>query len=319
MHDNNKVVLFPTFQMRLEEESDVAISNNDYATALEHLNTLLSHRIHSYKINVSKIVCLINLKRYSEAIQFCESILKQEDDNYYDYLDYLLIVLYEVGRYYTIIYYLKEEREKGTIPSRLQERFDTFYLLSMEMNQQEIESLLNDFRVAHEKSEYVTQWRLINRIKKQSGIVSNSLIELLTDIDTHPVIKTFIFKWLQENEESRTIQIEKFGDVIEIIPSEFAKIEAHPTYQKTLTYLHPIEQENPSLYTLTEQLLRYYIYVIYPVIYTEDDVFYVAKTIIHLAKQHLSLESNLENEYDLDEYINYITLCHQLYLNVVGE
>lgn len=311
-----KVLLFPGLEKQLEEKAFEAIERKEYTLALAKLEALLSHQISSYRIYLGKVICLIRLRRFDEAVDYCESLLAQNDAHYYDYLEYMFMALYHSNEYKQIMVIYNEEKDK--IPSTHGERFTNYNLLAQQMNEEIVGETLREFDSAYIESDYIIQWKTLNELYRLDEKIAHYFIPLLEKVETHPVIKTFIFIWLQEIGERFTVKIEKFGDMFSVSPKEFYKWEEHPVYLETKSYFDPIEQKNPTLYEQIMTLLNNYCYVIYPVMYELDEAEDVATTILHIIKSNLSLESTLDEKNEQQKrFSSNILLCHQLYEDLI--
>lgn len=319
MKETNNVVLFPGMLQQLEVESFTAMDEENYETALEKLNLLLSHQISSYKIHVGKLICLIKLNQFIEAEQFCEELLWNKDDHHYDdYFDYYTMILYERNKFSELMTAIEEEKKVRLIPDKYLNKLEQLYNICYQMNEMTASELLKDLHVAVEENDHQKQWYIINKWKQLSVKVPPFFITLLQQEVIHPVVKTYILEVVQQHDVNEKIEIIKFGDSLMVNLDELPQIDEHPIYQKTLEQIRPLEQENPTLFQLVNELLDQFVYVRYPFYYPDDDVQTVARALIHLGKVHLSLHSPKEDkDKKINKFIQHIQVCNELYLNII--
>lgn len=72
------IILFPKWQKLLEEESIAAIKERHFDEALEKLNLLISYQVNNDEVFTGKLICLMELERYEEAQDLCESLLLEK-------------------------------------------------------------------------------------------------------------------------------------------------------------------------------------------------------------------------------------------------
>src|SRR5699024_2476077 len=96
---NEKVVLFPKLKTTLENESLRLLQNKNYTEALSMLNQLIHYDIQSHEIIIGKLICLMELGRYTEAQDECEKVLSKRNKHYYDYLFMYLNIIFQMQQY----------------------------------------------------------------------------------------------------------------------------------------------------------------------------------------------------------------------------
>lgn len=323
--DRHNVIMFPSWQENLEEKSVQLVNEKKFSEALKTIDKLISHNASTFNTNMLKLLCHVELDEYDEAMYFCESILTAEesvDYDYYAYLEFYLTILYQTNNFEELITVYEEEERERTIPEYFKKRFEELYKLSYQMNEQkkhsdslqylkELEKMINEKNVRG-------QWEFINGLRKIGLTPPNEVIQLLSLHSIHPVTKTTIFNWLKETNFSEIVEVEKFGETVNVIPNEVEKLGKHPIIKKTMFYLVDIEQDNPSLYEMIEDLLIRYTYVKYPIFYCEDDASSVAEALIYIGKKNLYLPVYSEKiSKKVNDYIKDINHCNELYLNVI--
>lgn len=320
LQEMNNVILFPTLRRNLEqieEESYELIEEQNYEQALEKLNILLSHQYTSFEINMNMLHCLTKLKRWKEAEEFNEMLLEENDEFYYDYFGYYLMILYEQNNFSAIMKTILEEEKNAHIPPPYHKKFKDIYRLCYQMNMMKANDLLNNFEIAIREENHKEQLHYLHKWIQLHVEPSEIIVDALKSKKVHPVVKTKILKVLKDKYMKDPVIIEKFGQEKEIHPSELVSIKEQTLYQKTLEALSDIEQNDPTLYFLIEQLLYQYHYIHYPFLIDETEDDRLTKAFIDVGKKHLSLIDDVED--DLKEEVKAIEICSQLYLNILEQ
>src|SRR5699024_8593372 len=130
---DDKIILFPKMRVKLEQEVEREIQQENYTSAIEKLEVLRNHGQKSYSIHIQSLICYIRLKRFTEAELLCEELLDKHDEHYMDYLDYYIIILFEAKKYQAVIERIEEETESGELPEELQYKFQEMKILAEQM------------------------------------------------------------------------------------------------------------------------------------------------------------------------------------------
>src|SRR5690625_1767591 len=101
--DSDKIILFPTWQKNLEQESLEAMREKNYKEALEKINQLLDFNVENHELYIAKLICLMELRDHQGALDLSEHMLEQEDENYFQYVHIYLTVLFQMGSYEQLI------------------------------------------------------------------------------------------------------------------------------------------------------------------------------------------------------------------------
>lgn len=319
------VILFPKWKLTLEKESLQALKEKRYDEALSKLNKLISYQITNHEIIIGKLICLIELAKYNEAEELCESLIQHPDEHYYHYLHIYLTILFQTNQYTLLMDYVEKELSMECIPETIREQFSQLYDLSLKMKQDiNIEKAYGyekDLQEAFEQKDYQNQWRLIEAMRKMKTNPSNNIISYLKMDEIHPVIKTSIFHWLQDLNYSQLTKIHKFGQKLYVSPTEIQSLRSHPMFKQTMLIFNDLEQKNPTLYKLLEQLLYRYTYVRYPFFPSNDAILFIAQALKKVGEKYMTLHNELEadSETNVSYYIEEIEVCQTLYLSVIEE
>lgn len=323
--ESGNIILFPKWQKTLEEESIAAIKDRQFEKGLEKLDMLLSYQVKNQEIYTGKLICLMELERYEEAQELCESLLMERNENYYHYIHIYLTLLFQTNQYGLLIDIVLVELESGKVPESLVDPFKQLYEMSEKMRLDiEVDKsniYLDSLFDAVHQDNHIEQSRLINKLRNFNMEPNEKIISLLVNEHVHPLNKSAIYIWLQEKEIAKPIDIHKFGVHIKLIPLETPKMKDSNIAQKVHARINEIEQKNPTLFQLMETLLGHYLYILYPITPPEADVEWIAKALIVVAKEYLNVFSTetANDEGKLLQYMKEIKTSDALYLSIIEE
>lgn len=323
-HSEN-VILFPKWRKSLEHESLQALKQKRYPEALEKLNKLLSYQVYKHEVFIGKLICLMELGHYDEAIDLCESLLKQKDENYYHYLHIYLTILFQTNQYDTLMEQVEDELENDAqMPDVVKEQFEQLYTTSMQMRSDLITKTaktdLEDLKEAVKMKNHVNQWHLVQKLRRIDMVPPVEVTGYLQDDQIHPVVKTVLFKWLQDHKLAETVEIHKLGLQATCIPNDIPQLNEHIIIKEIRLFISELEQENPTLYQLLDQLLYRYTYVRFPIMASSKNVKEIAIALINIGQQylHISKEDETYSE-KVQFYMEEIKLCESLYLSIIED
>ncbi|SHG38030.1 tetratricopeptide repeat protein [Ornithinibacillus halophilus] len=321
-NSEEKVILFPKWKTRLEEESLAALKDKRYEEALKKLNELISYNISSHEIIIGKLICLMELNRHDEAQNLCEDVLAVKDNDYYKYLHIYLTILFQTNQYELLMENVEYELSSNKIPAPMRQQFKQLYEMSAKLEQDSNQELMNeymqDFLNAVDLHDYHSQWRYIKLMQHKKLTPNHKIIGLLIEESVHPVIKTTIFQWLQQKNWDKAVEMTKFGLHIHINPSSTVELENHHFMQQFGNLLNETEQKNPTLFNMIKDILYRYTFVRYPFLPSNDEVESIARAITYIAERNLNLHNESEFE-ELNDIIEEIETCEKLFLSVVDE
>lgn len=324
MEDNEKVILFPKLKAKLEEESLTAIKEKQYDEALQKLNKLISYKVINHETLTGKLICLMELGSYEEAQELCEELITPRSENHYQYVHIYLMLLFQTSQYELLLEQIEYEREAGSIPEPYKEQFDQLYDMSRKMNVQlindKLDTYITKFFQAVENGEHNQQWRLMETIRKIQRAPKHLewFFPLLRQEHIHPVVKTAVFQWLQELDISSAVTVHKLQLERTIEPNEMVQVNEHPVRKETRLIISELEQENPALYLMLEELLYQYIYVRYPITPASSEVPSIAEALAVIGKERLNLPVKKEPDDQAYRYHKqHIERCEALYLSII--
>jgi len=319
------VILFPKWQKVLEEESIAAIKDRQFDEGLEKLNKLLSYQVNNHEIYTGKLICLMELERYEEAQDLCESLLEKKNENYYHYIHIYLTLLFQTNQYGSLMDTVLNEQENGNVPDSLKEPFKQLYEMSEKMRLDiEVDRsnvYLESLYDAVHQDNHIEQWRLINKLSRQHMQPSEKVASLLVNEHVHPLNKSAIYAWIREKGITKPVDIHKFGIHLKMIPAETPSWQESIIAKEVYTLIGELEQKNPSLFKLVERLLEHYLYVLYPIIPPVNDATYIAEALILVGHEYLNItvEPSSTDEKEVQRYIQEIKTSDILYQSIIDE
>ncbi|WP_087971828.1 tetratricopeptide repeat protein [Oceanobacillus rekensis] len=322
---SENVILFPGLKKALEEESLKALQEKKYEEALKKLNQLISYHEYTYEIIIGKLICLMELGRHEEAQDLCEDLIQHKDENYYHYVHIYLTILFQTSQYSLLMEQVEYEFEQNNVPDILHEQFKQLHDMSEQMKLdftiENSSNIIDELFAAVNQDNHVEQWNIVAQLRSMKAQPVSQVLSLLTNDYVHPVIKTALLDWMKDNKISDEVEIHKFSISMSVIPSEIPDLKANESFKEILKVMQDVEQNNPTLFQLLEQLLYRYIYVIYPFIPPDGDVVEIGKAIKNIGSQYLQLHTNQNEETNtkVQHYMKEIRMCDSLYLSIIEE
>lgn len=318
MSDPERIIMLPEVKKSQKEQMYQYMKEHKFTDALTIANNLIEHEIDELNINITKLSCLTSLNKLEEALIFIEGLLGNRDENYYAYFEIYIGLLYETNQYDEVMFILDEQEN---IPKELQPKFNELYRMAFQTNEKikmvSAKELLTELEIAINSEDDLKQWNLINQLKKINVKPPNDIVELLKLNTIHPVVKTSIFNWLRELDLKSEVEVVKFNQTKTFIPSETASLTKNIAVTKTMLHLRKIEEDNPTLYQMIEELLIKFIYVNYPILYDETDAKVVAMALESVSEQSLYGEHNHELSKEVIAFMNDIQYCYKVYFEVI--
>ncbi|WP_179107137.1 DUF3196 family protein [Sediminibacillus massiliensis] len=328
--ENDNVILFPKWKDALEEESLQALKEKRYEDALNKLNKLIEHDVHSHEVYTGKIICLMELGHYEKAEELCRELIDNEDAYYFEYIHIYLTLLFQMSHYEEIISLTDRIFQTKKVPESLKAQLWQLYEMSKKLHrderQDEAAGLMDELKAAVNSGDSVKQWRVLVKCRElEVKPYLDYIKHLLINDSIDPVVKTAIVQWLQKQEIDESIEVGKFGNALCINPSKLKDMNDHPVTKQILVLLREVEQNNPSLYELLEKLLTRYIYVMFPFTPDEGRLLEIAQALKVMGAEYLHIDASpyLESEYidieDIKACVEEILSAEKHYFSIIEE
>lgn len=321
--DEGKVILFPTWQKNLEQESLEAMREKNYDEALEKINQLLEFKVENHEIYIAKLICLMELNDHQGALELSEEMLDKKDENYFQYVHIYLTVLFQMGSYEELIDHVEYEFSEHEVPTVLAEQFEKLEEASRSLFeeikvQQDVE-YITEFKKAVHKREFQKQWNILMGIRKKGLHIHPQLIDCLASDDMHPMVQTAIFKGLQDESYIEEVHVRKLGMNASFSPVEVPSIEQDPNVLEIEAMVEDVEQENPIMHQMMIQTLHRFAYVRYPFTFEKEQLTIIGDTIRQLAIDSFSNEVHTYADETYELMSEEIQMSLSLYLSVAEE
>ncbi|MGP4071364.1 tetratricopeptide repeat protein [Piscibacillus sp. B03] len=326
-YEQHDVVMFPGWRKELEAKTFDAVKHKNYKEALLHIEQLESFDEASNDILTAKVICLIEMNKYEEAISLCRKLMREDDEHYFKYLHIYLTILFQNSQYAELVDLLDEIQNHDSIPVEYEEVFKQLYDMSKQFQEQtpERESTehMEHFLDSLENGNFQEQWNLLAYHRKHEiGQYLDRIIPYLSDTQLNPVIKTGIIQWCMDEEVSDVIEVEKFDRTEWVKPSELSDVLDTDFAKQCLKELEQIEQNDPTLYQFTKQILFRYLYILFPFTPESGTTEEIAEAVSALAESYLNLNESDDRTYISDEirkWMNEIEKLEKVYFSRIDD
>ncbi|SDB95429.1 Protein of unknown function [Pelagirhabdus alkalitolerans] len=323
----DKIVLFPKQKEKLEYQAFSALQNKRYKEALGYFDQLMDYGIHDQDIVVGKLTCYVELGRERDAMAMCEDLIDREDSDYYTYINIYATLLFQFHKHKEVKDLLEEALSHQDIPKSLHNQL----LKLKEVNESLVnEQVEQETVMTHEKikeavnnEDTMAQWHLVNHLQRADLSPHASLLEsMLVDGRVHPVVKTVIVGLFQAESIDRDVEVSKFNQTIVINPVSHPFMNDHPFRHQLKKMLEALEQEDPTLYRFSNQLIDRYFYVNYPIVPPEDELKSMRDAVLAIVSQSLGTDLSkfdVENSEEVIEKMEMILEAEHIYFSILEE
>src|SRR5699024_2020096 len=146
--------------------------------------------------------------------------------------------------------------------------------------------LLHEMEMLVKQEEHIELFYIMKEWKRLNIQPPDVFNDFLKNSFVHPVIKTFILEELQDNNISATVEIEKLGKIIEVVPNQIEKYKQKKVDIDLCDKDVEIEQQNQSIAQIMKKLIYQYSYVMYPFVTKKKDVDLLQRTFVRLSSAH---------------------------------
>ncbi|UOQ46228.1 tetratricopeptide repeat protein [Halobacillus salinarum] len=324
-NQKGNIVMFPKWRKRLEQEGLQAVKDKRYQDAAQALRPLLDYKVANHDVITGLLMSWIELGQLEEAEELCRQQMKVDEENYYEYLHIYITILFQDSRYQELIDLLDEVFHTEEVPhqnrTQLWQMYEVSKKLLEETHKSEGEKYSHHFFEALENNDVHNQWQMLSRLLKQPAQHYAEMYKpLLMKESVHPIIKTAIIEWFRDSGFSDHIKVKKFGQYIEVTPSELNQLHSDYILKQVQMRLGSIEQSNPTMFDMLNQLLYHYCYVRYPIFPDEHEVPVIVEALKQIGHEYLQLPYNYNNDLNnVSIYKEEIETCEQHYLAIVEQ
>lgn len=323
MKKKDNIVLFPTWKRKIESDLIQALEDESYERALHLLEQLSEYGQLTDQQEMNRLICHMQLGNYFEAQSICEGLLIKHSEHYYDVLNIYVSVLFQTDQHQLLQDTVQETIELQSLPHLVKEQLEFVAKMSAEemksQQKKQIKFYMNQFEAALATNDYTKQWQLLESMRRLKQEPKEKILSLLTETSIHPAVKTSIVLWIKQEEYPEAFSLLKFNVKEEFLIKDLYSIRKSEAMMSILNGLAEIEQSNPSLFILLNQLLYRFIYILYPFAPKEADYPVIIRALKNIGSDLLGEVANKTERDDVLAYEEQIKQCEALYLSVIQE
>lgn len=321
---NHKVTFLPHIEKEFQNkyaQIEQLMKNKHYNEALQCIDFLWEKNYKIKLLSIQKLHCLHQLNRWSEVEELSELCIRYSSNNDEQdrYFLYYVQSLFQQNEYELVVEIIDEKRNERDLSKSVLASISDLYEKSVNMIHEQATSIDHQLQKAIVSEDEQQQWHLIHQRNKLNTPPTDLTFYMLELDSVNHFVKTSIIHLLLKSNSNEKVTIVKDKNRQQTIINQLLPIDKHPIYRKTLKQLTKLEQKNPTLYELTNELLLRYIEYIYPFLYDEKDVPIVSEVVMILAQSHLEgiSEHNLKESKELLHYQKEIERANEAYFRLL--
>ncbi|ADH98926.1 tetratricopeptide repeat protein [Salisediminibacterium selenitireducens] len=310
----NNVIQMPGLVNRLVDSGMAALKEKRHYDALTYFNQVVQLEKDHSQGRYGLVIANIELNRLEEAKAQCQSMLDEGIGDYFDILKVYISLLVQLGDYEEVVDILEETLPDNSLPEEIAESFTQ--LLSFAKDMTDDSKMMNvnveesDMTVStdelieriHEGS-IEQQWGALHTLsKREKDIAADTYKAFLAAEDHHPVMKSYVLTMMDEMGIEDTFLVHKFGHTYKVrLPDDKHLFHREQGRDVIALIRDHLEDENPSLLSLAEQLWWHYLFAIYPKPLPDVDARDLAAG-LHMHLHTLMIGDDLKPEWFAEEY-----------------
>ncbi|MGM9923572.1 MAG: tetratricopeptide repeat protein [Bacillus sp. (in: firmicutes)] len=300
-----QVILFPGLVNRLVEKGMDLLVNREFEEAAELLLQAVELEETDASVRFGLVVALVELGRYQEAKNHCQSLLKEGIGDYFELMEMYVMILLELNEYEEMAATIQVLFDENQVPFAKEEHFEKMLAFSKRMKNEQPTDAVKGLEI--EQLDLLTktnqeQLMLISQLKDDN--VRKYLEEIkayLQAEEGHPFLKTMLLMILKEQEIQDECIIGKLSRQVGVVPAALPNLHMQPFFVEANKHLEDVlEHESPSLLQLAQQLLERHSFIMYPIEPEEDSKHWAAA--FHILAEHY--QGITGNEQDIIETYN---------------
>lgn len=295
----DKIIPFPKLKERLMEKGLEALSNKKFSEALTLLKQAGELEKGNHEIELGIVICLFELGELEQAKENCLVMLKEDVGDYFHVLQIYVTILIQLGQYDEVKTTIQAVLDEDVAPPEYLDNLAQLLELSKRMidgDRAEIEAEHSNEdvkdqlqKVLYNEEMIGNQIATIQSLKEQNiRKYLDFLVPFLAIPEKHPVVKTIIIQLLVSNQVDLEIEVEKFGETIQVNPVELVDPSMSPFTIQVLSILEEqLQNENPTLYETAKEIWLQHLFVLYPFTLEEEEpAMYAATLHLYSAELH---------------------------------
>lgn len=271
--NQNKVLQFPGLQKRLLEKGLEKLQSKNYHEAVQLFQQCIELDSENHDSYIGLLLAYFDSGRVEQAINLAHHMLQEGIGNEMETLDIYLMLLVQKNQHEKVVEEINLLFKENRIPYHKQEHFQRILHLSEKMleNKIEVESIdfeeslshpLDLFQYQDPQEQIMIAAQLNQRpIKPYEEEVKQYLKSQKGD----PFLKTLILNVLKEQQFDHPVDIEKFGELMTIVPDRLVHLAENEQLIELLEVISDgLEDEDPILYDTIKTLVERYFFLTYP-------------------------------------------------------
>lgn len=315
-----KVILFPSIsEEHLIEEANESFLSGDYEEAINFYEKLFLLGITSFELHWNYLISLRNNDQVKDAVEYAKEFSEYyTGEEQFFIAEFAISIMLEEEDYLKTALYIHELLQLNLDKTSRQQIVAILSIID-EQNKVTHDKTLTDLDEAIKQGAHQKAWFLLENIHFSYVYTNRTFLTYLIDPKVHPVIKTKLLELYIYHQYKEAITIEKFGKEETIIPSGLVYSDETNLVKELMQSIEHIEQSNPSLFDIMEELIKQYMYVMYPFQKDFTDITSIREAFIIVGKKHLSSIIQMKQVDDeTATHIYNIETCLELYSSLVN-
>lgn len=279
--EKQKVVPMPGLYRRLLNQAMQSMDHDHYIEAETYFDKALQLDPRNPQAHLGLVVSQIETGKAVEAKEHCEQMLAEGIGEYEDILDPYLTTLIQLEEYELITDLIEAVLEDHSVPEELVERLYQVldfcqYKLSESQKTPEDEAIFNEGDKHHlvplqgDRSEDEDSSHSPLGLPQQDDL--QKCLEFVRGKENDPYFKTMILQHLKDQNLKETVSVYKYGKTFGVDLATMADINTDALFVAVKQRLNDVlEQQNPSLHEMAEQLWKHYVFSVFPLEITPND------------------------------------------------
>lgn len=315
-----KVILFPSISKEnLIEEANDAFLSGDYEEAINLYEKLFIFGITSFELHWNYLISLRNNDQVKDAVEYAKEFSEYyTGEEQFFIAEFAIAIMLEEEDYLKTALYIRELLQLDLDKTSRQQIVAILSIID-EQNKVSHDKTLTDLHNAIKQGAHQKAWFLLEKTHFSYVHTNPTFLTYLNDTKVHPVIKTKLLELYIYHQYKEEITIEKFGKEVTVIPNELVYSDEANLVKELKQSIEHIEQSNPSLFEILEELIKQYVYVMYPFQKDLTDITSIREAFVIVGKKHLSSIMQMKQVDDeTATHIYNIETCLELYNSIVN-
>lgn len=299
------------------EEVESLLHHRRFSEALRQMEWLEEVRVPEILSSLikGKVQALYQLERWHELESYCDEVRK---DASFSQKSFLILAygasLFYQERYVEVLDFI-ESLDEASLTSEEMKEIHLWYETSRKEVEEQADKVLTQFEKAVFLGNEEAQWQWFHQWKRLGQSPPDVFLDILLESSVNPFVKTMILESLQEANINKEVWVKKFSKKDKVNLKEMKGPEEVPIYLATLDLLQNLEQQNPTLYAFSVELLQRYIAYIYPFVDEVGKPSLLSEAVVFVAEEHLT-GSAKELTNTLEEKVKEIIKSNEAYFKL---